>query len=426
MRKLMVLQLLTPLVLAGSVSTDLFAQQCPDAARLTAGHSGMMATVRYLADDALGGRLAGSAHERCAGDFIARRFAQLGLKPAGTDGTFFQAFSVASAVNPHAPAGTGRNVLALLEGSDPQLKNEFVIVGAHYDHLGEGPFGSLAKQKTPAIHNGADDNASGVAAMLDIAARLARGPRPARSVVFMGFSGEEEGLIGSRYFANNPTFPLANARAMLNLDMVGRLGDGPLIVYGIGTAQEWETLVTAAATKEAVKLTLNPDGYGASDHTSFYEKNIPVLHFFTNVHGDYHNVGDDWDKIDAAGLDKVSAIATAVVAQAAHQATVITLRKMPAPARASTSGGYGASLGTIPDFSPVKYGVKISGVREGSPAQQAGLQAGDIIIRFDSTEIKDLQGMTDALRARKPGEKVKITVLRAEKEVVLDATFGKR
>jgi hypothetical protein len=406
-------------------NSDVRAQTCPDAARITAGHAGMMATVRYLADDALGGRLAGTRHERCAGDYIAQRFAAIGLKPAGTDGTYFQSFSVASAVNPHARAGMiGRNVLGLLEGSDPQLKNEYIIVGAHYDHLGLGQFGSTSKTRGRFIHNGADDNASGVAAMLAVAERLVR-ERPARTVVFMGFSGEEEGLIGSRYFANNPTFPIANVRAMLNLDMVGRLGKGPLIVYGIGTAHEWEQLVTAAAAKEQVGVTLNPDGYGASDHTSFYEKNIPVLHFFTNVHGDYHNPGDDWDKIDAAGLGKVASIVTTLAAQAAHQATVLTLRKMPAPAPQG-GGGYGAYLGTVPDFSPVQYGVKISGVREGSPAAQAGLISGDIIIRFDSTEIKDLQAMTDALRKRKPGEKVRITVLRADKEVVLDATFGKR
>ena len=429
MRKPIILQLLTPFVLLGAATPDLFGQDCPDAAKIAAGHTGVSATVRYLADDALGGRLAGSPEERCAGDYIAQQFQQLQLTPGGTNGTYFQEFELASVVNPHAPKGTGRNVIAQIEGSDPQLRNEFVIVGAHYDHLGQGLFGSTSKDQQPAIHNGADDNASGVAAMLDIAARLTRGPRPARTVVFMAFSGEESGLLGSAYFANHPTFPLANARAMLNLDMVGRLGEGPLIVYGIGTATEWEQLVGAAAAAEHVKVTLQTDGYGASDHTSFYLKDIPVLHFFTNVHGDYHNPGDDWNKIDVAGMQKVASIVTTVAARAADKQTVLTLQKgagkPPAPA-GSNASGYGAYLGTVPDFSPVKYGVKISGVRENSPAQMAGLQAGDVIIRMGDREIADLQAMTDALRERKPGDVMKIVVQRDGKEVVLEATLGRR
>jgi acetylornithine deacetylase/succinyl-diaminopimelate desuccinylase-like protein len=427
MRKPIILQLLTVVVAIGAVTPDLFGQECPDAAKLTAGTTGALATVRYLADDALGGRLAGTREERCAGEYIAQRFAAIGLKPAGTGNTYFQEFSVASVTNPHAGGGMGRNVIGILEGSDPQLKNEFVIVGAHYDHLGMGEFGSTAVDKRPTIHNGADDNASGVAVMLDVAQQLARGQRPARSVVFMAFSGEESGLIGSAYFANNPTIQLTNARAMLNLDMVGRLGKGPLIVYGIGTAREWEKLVSDATAKEKVGVTLQADGYGASDHTSFYLKDIPVLHFFTNVHSDYHNPGDDWQKIDAPGMTKVASIVATVAAQAANRETVITLQKGAGkPPGAASGGGYGAYLGTVPDFSPVKYGVKISGVRENSPAAQAGLTAGDIIVKFDDKAIADLQAMTDALRTYKPGDKAKITVLRGDKEVVMDATFGKR
>ncbi len=427
MRTSTLLQPLGAFVLMAATTSALAAQECPDATRLTAGFSGPIATVRYLADDALGGRLAGSAGERCAGDFVAKRFAELKLQPAGDNGTYFQEFKIASATNPHAPAGTARNVMALLEGSDPQLKNELVIVGAHYDHLGEGGFGSTSKEPGPAIHNGADDNASGVAAMLEVAARMANGPRPARSVLFMAFSAEEQGLLGSSYFVNNPTVSLERARAMINLDMVGRLSQGAMIVYGIGTAKEWEKLVNDAAARENVAVTLNPDGYGASDHTSFYLKDIPVLHLFTNVHGDYHNPGDDWDKIDADGLVKVSSIVQTIASQIADAGAMITLVKGAgrAPTQ-SGSRGNAAYLGTIPDYNPVDYGVKISGVSDGSPAHAAGLKGGDVIIRFDADEVKDLQGMTDALRKRKPGDAVKITVLREGKEVVLNATLGKR
>jgi hypothetical protein len=428
MRNSIIPQLLTPLLMIGALSADLFGQECPNVAKLTAGQTGVVAAVRYLSDDALGGRLAGSPEERCAGDYIAQRFATVKLKPAGAEGTYFQEFPLASVVNPHAPRGTGRNVIAMLEGSDATLKNEYVIVGAHYDHLGQGLFGSTSADQKPAIHNGADDNASGVAALIDIAERIAQGPRPARTVVFMAFSGEESGLLGSAHFANNPTIHLANARAMINLDMVGRLGQGPLIVYGIGTAKEWEKLVGEAAARENVGVTLQPDGYGASDHTSFYLKDIPVLHFFTNVHGDYHKPSDDWQKIDAAGVSKVAAIVTSLATHVANEQNAITLVKGAGrpPAPAGASGGYGAYLGTIPDFSPVKYGVKLSGVTANSPADRAGMKAGDIIVRFDETEIADLQAMTNALRAHKPGDHVKITVLRDGKEVVVSATFGKR
>jgi hypothetical protein len=165
------------------------AQSCPDPARLTKGMSGPIATVRYLADDSLGGRLAGSPGERCAGEYIAAQFRKLGLEPAGDSGTYFQSFDLASVANPHAPKGSGRNVVALLPGSDPKLKAEFVVVGAHYDHLGMGEFGSTRTDTTPAIHNGADDNASGVAALIEVAGRMAQ-LKPARSVLFVAFSGE--------------------------------------------------------------------------------------------------------------------------------------------------------------------------------------------------------------------------------------------
>jgi hypothetical protein len=425
MRNSMIRQLLMLLLVLGPAARDAAGQGCPDVAKITAGQTGPMVTVRYLSDDSLSGRLAGTRGERCAGDYIASRFAAMGLKPAGARGTYFQEFPLASAVNPHAPSGTGRNVIAVLEGGDPLLKAEFIIVGAHYDHLGMGAFGSTSTNQQPAIHNGADDNASGVAAMLDIAARLARGPRPARSVLFMAFSGEESGLLGSAYFAANPTIALSQTRAMLNLDMVGRLGAGPLIVNGTGTATEWQNVINDAAAAQNLQLTLNPDGYGASDHTSFYLRDIPVLHFFTNVHSEYHNPDDDWEKIDAAGIEKVAAVVTTIAQRVASKDAALTLVKTPPPAPAQ-GGGYGAYLGTVPDFAPVKYGVKISGTRAGSPGDVAGMKAGDIIIRFDDEEIADLQAMTNALRKRKPGDAVRVTVLRDGKEVVLNATLGRR
>jgi membrane-associated protease RseP (regulator of RpoE activity) len=334
--------------------------------------------------------------------------------------------SLTSVLNPHASGGTGRNVIAALDGADPGLRREWVVVGAHYDHLGEGGPGSLAPAR--AIHNGADDNASGVAAMLRAAERLAAGPRPARSVLFVAFTGEESGLLGSARFTNSPTIdgPMV---AMINLDMVGRLGDGPLITYGVDTAEEWREVLDPAAAGAGVTLATRGEGYGPSDHTSFYLKDVPVLHFFTNTHGDYHRPTDDWEKIDAAGLEKVSTLVSTVASAIANRPpAALTLRRgagqpPPPPGQMTTGGTY---LGSIPDFTPVPRGVRISGVTGGSPAEAGGLRAGDVIVGVGAEDVADLQGLTNALRAHKPGQTVGVRVLRDGKEMELQVTLGAR
>ncbi|HUF64532.1 MAG TPA: M20/M25/M40 family metallo-hydrolase [Gemmatimonadaceae bacterium] len=401
---------------------------CPSAAVLTQGITSPLAHVRYLADDALEGRRAGSTGERCAGDYIAHEFRRLGLVPAGDDGTFFQEVPLASAVNPHAPSGTGRNVVAILQGSDSALRGEAVVIGAHYDHLGWGGIGSLAPDER-AVHNGADDNASGVAVLLEVARLISSGPRPARSLVFIAFTGEESGLLGSAHHVANPAVPIERTRAMLNMDMVGRLGDRPLIVNGRGTAQEWARIIADAAEAEGIEVVTGEDGYGPSDQTSFYARDVPVLHFFTNTHPDYHRPTDDWQSIDAAGLARVASMVTRLALAAADQRTTLTLVRgagRPPSAAGGSGGGYGAYLGSIPDFSPVERGVRITGVRAGSPAEQAGLAAGDTIIRFDATEIADIYAFTDALRSRKPGDAVLVTVLRDGRELPLRVVLGSR
>ena len=411
-------------MLAGFVS-GLPAQSCPNASVLTRGLSGPITTVRYLADDALQGRLAGSPGERCAGDYIAARFREIGLQPRGNQG-FFQTVPLASLLNPHSQ-GTGRNVIAVLPGSSARLRGEWVIIGAHYDHLGRGDYGSAEANHGNAIHNGADDNASGVAVMLEVARLLSRQP-PARSVAFMAFTGEEAGLLGSKHFTENPTIPLANVKAMINLDMVGRLKNGPLIVYGTGTATEWGRILDPAISAENLRFTANPEGYGPSDHTSFYLKDIPVLHFFTNAHSEYHRPADDWQLVDRAGLDRVSRIVERVAAQVAGAGPAITLVRGAGrpPGDPGANRGSGTYLGTVPDFTPVARGVKLSGVTTGSPADRAGIKAGDVIVRFDDESIADLQGMTDAMNKRQPGDSVRITVLRNGSEVVVRAVFGRR
>jgi hypothetical protein len=286
---------------------------------------------------------------------------------------------------------------------------------------------------TRAIHNGADDNASGTAVMLDVARRLAAGPRPRRTVMFIGFNGEERGLLGSGWYVEHPLRPLATTVAMINMDMVGRLRDNTLTVYGTGTAPEWNALLDSANARVAPPLTLSriPDGYGPSDHASFYGRGIPVLHFFTNTHEDYHRPSDDWQKINARGLDEISELVAALASRLAGSGRerpptpTLVESQPPAPA-ATTGGGYGPYFGSIPDMTPIERGVRLTGVREGSPAQQAGLRAGDVIIRFGGAAITDLYAYSYALQGKSPGDVVEVTVLRDGKELTVRAVLGER
>jgi S1-C subfamily serine protease len=216
---------------------------------------------------------------------------------------------------------------------------------------------------------------------------------------------------------------------MINLDMVGRLNGGTLLVFGVGTASEWNALLEPAAARAGVRIATKGDGYGPSDHTSFYLKDVPVLHFFTNTHGDYHKPTDDWDKIDPKGLSAVAAIVSDVAAAAANSRPRLTLVRgagEPPKPVSGTSRGYGAWLGSVPDFTPVERGVKLSGVTTGSPAEVAGIRAGDILVGFGTHEVADLQAMTDALRAHKPGDVVDVQVLRGGERLSLKVTLGSR
>jgi hypothetical protein len=401
-------------------------QTCPPADDAARGAAGGLADVRYLADDALAGRLAGSAGERCAGNYIAGQFAKIKLRPAGDDGTFFQSLSLASALNPHAPGGIGRNVIAALDGADARLKDEWIVIGAHYDHLGEGGNRSSLAPEDKGIHNGADDNASGVSVVLSAARAFAAGPRPARSVLFITFTGEESGLLGSTHFVAHPTIA-GRITAMINLDMVGRLGKGPLIVYGVDTAEQWRALVEPAATRAGISIATRGEGYGPSDHTAFYTKDIPVLHLFTNTHTDYHKPSDDADKIDGPGLEKVTKMVVEIVSAAAARPEQLTLRRGAGqPPSANQVGTGGTYLGSVPDFSPVERGVKLSGVTPGSPADKAGVRAGDVIVGMGTLDVADLQGLTDALRAHKPGDTIPLRLIRDGKPLTLDVTLGSR
>jgi hypothetical protein len=390
--------------------------------------------IRFLSDDRLQGRMTGSAGADTAAAYLARRFSQVGLQPAA--GGWFQSFTVGrdapAARQAQTSALIGRNVIGILPGRDPVLRNQTIILGAHYDHLGLGGFGSLDPDSNGVVHNGADDNASGAAALIQVAARLAASP-PARTVVFIAFSGEELGLMGSGHYVKEPIYPLAGTLAMVNLDMVGRLRNGRLIVYGTRSAKEFPALLDSLNWYAGFDLKAQGDGYGPSDHSSFYAAKRPVLHIFTDLHEDYHRTTDDWQKVNYDGLKRVADFALGLVTALANRPKPLTFLDMPAPlahqmAAPGVKGppGYGAYLGTVPDMTGSPGGVRLVGVRAGSPAEKAGLRGDDIITRIGTTDTPDLQAMTDALRSHKPGETVEILVRRGATVTTLRATLGTR
>ncbi|HEY9014765.1 MAG TPA: M20/M25/M40 family metallo-hydrolase, partial [Gemmatimonadales bacterium] len=245
--------------------------------------------IKFLTDDRFQGRATGSPGADSVASYLAARFSEVGLQPAA--GGWFQAFTLSRDVPASRPPGgnpvVGKNVIGILPGRDPNLRNQTVILGAHYDHLGLGGFGSLDPDSNGIVHNGADDNASGIAGLIQVAARLAASP-PARTVVFIAFSGEEQGLLGSSHYVKEPIYPLSRTLAMVNLDMVGRLRNGRLIVYGVRSAKEFPALLDSLNWYAGFDLKPQGDGYGPSDHSSFYAAKRPVLHLFTDLHEDYH------------------------------------------------------------------------------------------------------------------------------------------
>ncbi|HKP13485.1 MAG TPA: M28 family peptidase [Blastocatellia bacterium] len=335
--------------------------------------------------------------------------------------------------------GNAANVVGVLPGSDPRLASEYVVIGAHYDHLGLGGPESLAANPEGEIHHGADDNASGTSALLELARVMAasRGQLK-RSVVFAAFSGEELGLLGSAAYTKNPPVPIASTVAMLNMDMVGRLRNQSLFIGGMGTSPVWKPLVeklnsitwTPATEKGATpgsrfQLSYGQDGFGPSDHQSFYVKDIPVLFFFTNSHDDYHKPSDTADKINAEGIRQVAALVRDIAADVANEPQRIAFTKVKSETK-PTSGGFRVYLGTIPNYSDQSDGMKLDGVRPGSPAERAGLKAGDLITRLGKTPVKNVYDYTYALGELRAGEEVEIAIRRDGREMTLKITPEKR
>jgi len=304
------------------------------------------------------------------------------------------------------------NVLAWLPGQT----DEYLIIGAHYDHLGRGNVDSLAPSQIGQIHPGADDNASGTAGVLELARLLApeRG-KLKRSVLFMDFAGEELGLLGSAEWVKQPTRPLDKAVAMINMDMIGRIKDDKVYIGGVGTGSTFKSVLDQAEKEAPFKFEASPGGYSSSDHTSFVAKKIPVLFFFSGLHSDYHKPSDTWDKINGPSaarlLDMIENVAVQLANSDQPPTFQVVAEEKPLGG-ISGGGGYGPYFGSVPDFGRVENGVKFSDVRPNSPAAKAGFKAGDILVQFGDKPIKNLYDFTDALRRSKVGDVVEVKVLR--------------
>lgn len=402
----------------------------PDLGAAVADSTAIRSDISYLASDALEGRATGTAGNDSAAAYIARRYQYLRL--AAPYPGYLQSFVARSAGAVHFGDTAGKktqNVVAILNGSDPAYRGKYIVVGAHFDHLGRGLRYSMDPQAGDAIRNGADDNASGTAAVLQLA-RMLSVSKPRHSVVFVTFSGEEEGLLGSQYFVENSPVPVDSIVAMFNFDMVGRLKDDKLFVYGTGSASEFPALVDSANLKlvPALNIQGGGDGFGASDHSSFYAKNIPVLHFFTDSHADYHRATDDVEKINVAGEARVVNLAFDMIKSVDMRPSRLTFVRSTRPSRiARSSSGSQAYLGSIPDMSAGKVpGLRLTGIRAGSPAEKGGLLAGDVIVEFGGRAVTDLQSYSDALYSHKPGDVVKVVYVRDGKKLETTVTLGSR
>lgn len=371
--------------------------------------------VVYLASDDLEGRATGTRGEALAAEYIVHRMQDLGLKPKGSDG-WYQSFSFSS--NPHDRSKKdiqGRNVIGYL---DRKAKST-IVIGAHYDHLGHGQAGSLSPSDK-SVHNGADDNASGVAAMLWLAEKLSARKKLKSNVLFIAFSGEEYGLHGSKAFTDNPTVPLAQIKAMINMDMVGRLNEEKVIaIGGSGTSLEW-TQTLDRIKPEGLKFNYTASGVGPSDHTSFYLKDIPVLHFFTGQHTDYHKPSDDSPLVNYDGIVQVAGVIENLVASIDKMPLTFQKTKDESNQRANS---FKVTMGVMPDYVFSGEGMRVDAVLENRPAAAAGMQKGDIILQIGSIPVKDVHEYMKALGTFEKGQETEVTVLRGQEKIQLKVKF---
>jgi len=399
----------------------LYSAPLPAAAQQASTFVEMMKTVTFLAGADLKGRAVGTPELDQAAAFIAGRFEAVGLVPGGTDGSWYQDWA-----DPDLKVRM-RNVVGVLPGRDPLLSGQSVVIGAHYDHLGTGMSGALPENRGM-IHPGADDNASGVAVLLELASRLPLAADMERSVVFVAFTGEELGRKGSQYFVRNEKrYPAAKTAGMINLDTVGRLGKNKLIVIGGGSAKEWPDLFREAGKASGVEIALTGQDLDSSDQKSFHEAGVPAVQLFTGPHLDYHRPTDTADKVDARGLGKVAEVARAAALLLANLPGPLTATVSAAPRPGPSPGTERkTTIGIVPDFTFNEAGVRLGGTLPGGPAEKAGMREGDVIIRAGNTPIVVLKDLSDVLKTRKPGEKLPVRFLRGGKEMQADVEVRER
>jgi hypothetical protein len=403
------------------------AQQSADAARIKR-------DIEVLAHDRWEGRATCTPGIDSAAAYIAKRFADLKLAPAGSRDSATGRISFLHRYTARPSGGqahygvtscAAQNVAGIVRGTDAALANEFVVIGAHYDHLGRSLVGSRGTIPDDLIHNGADDNASGTAAVLELARLISEHPLR-RSVLLVTFSGEEWGLLGSAAFVASG-MPQGRVQAMLNFDMVGRLKNDRLLVFGVGTAREFTEILNAQNRGTyTFDLGFNPDGFGPSDHASFYADSIPVLHFFTDYHFEYHKTTDAAALINSSGEAHVVDYSLRIARDVADRNALTFVAQARAQPSAGSSGER-PYLGSLPDMAASDApGLRITGVTPGSPGDVGGLKANDLVVEFGGKAVTDLQSYSDALNAHKPGDKVRIVVVRNGERVSVTVTLGRR
>lgn len=366
--------------------------------------------IQFLASDSLEGRRAGTKGEWLAANYIAEKFTEYGLQPRASkylEIPFFQQFKVKTKDSLTNPQRTGTNVIGYINNKASYT----IVLGAHFDHLGYGEdHNSMYKSNKHLIHNGADDNASGTAALIELARLLKKEKKSPYNYLFIAFSGEELGLFGSKYFVEHPTIDLNTITYMINMDMVGRLNDSThaLTIGGIGTSPQWANIVPLQDPFFHIKI--DSSGVGPSDHTSFYRKNIPVIFFFTGLHKDYHKPTDDFDKINYSGEAKIIMLIEKII-QASYKEPKFAFTKTKETQTTTGKYTFRVTLGIIPDYTFSGKGIKVDGVSDNRPAQQAGIQAGDIITQIDEWEVIDMNSYMKVLSEEKLHKDYTTTVI---------------
>ena len=375
--------------------------------------------IKILASDSLQGRNTGSEGEKMAASYIESEFKKMKLSTKGGNKTYLQSFPFKSGMHGTGAEGTANNVVGFIDNKAANT----IIIGAHYDHLGLGNDGSsLDANPQGKIHNGADDNASGTAGVIELARYFQNNKvKEKNNFLFICFSGEELGLFGSKYFTENPTIDLSKVSYMINMDMIGRLDPTThsIAVSGTGTSPVWEPLLTKLST-DKLQIKTDSSGMGPSDHSSFYIKNIPALHFFTGSHSDYHKPSDDFEKINYSGEVEVLNLIVKVIEglEAEPKLAFLTTKN-----KSMTPRSFKVTLGIMPSYTSDAEGLKVDGVSDGKPAQLAGILGGDVIITMGDYDIKGMQEYMDALTKFEKGQQTVVKVKRNGEMLSFTVTF---